>query len=739
MKLMSMIQQLKFLIISSALLGFTQFIIKAQPTEEIIKLLASDGSAVDYFGYSVGISGDYAIVGSQLGDENIAGCVYIYHNNSGNWQELCKLTASDGGPGDYFGNSVSISGDYAIVGAYGADVNGDWSGFAYIFHNNEGDWQQQTKLAASDASDWDSFGGSVSISGDYAIIGAVGKENNGINSGSAYIFHNNGEDWQEIEILSSPNPVAGDFFGQSVSIFGNYAAIGAQKDINNGIISGSVYIFHYNEGSWQNVEKLTASDGNNGDRFGYSLSISENYILIGSKNNDSNGYASGSCYVFYKDDDNWQEQSKLTPTDINSNYNFGTSVSISEDYAIIGAYGSNITTGAAYIFHKNGESWEQFIKFIPTDSANQDWFGCSTSISGSNVIVGAMWNDDNGFDSGSAYIFGSPVPIITSQPIDENNGCHLETVSFSIIAQDADSYQWQVSTNSGASYINLENNTTYSGVHSSALSVVVSFALNNNLYRCVVINSYGSINSNPAVFNFDSEAPPPPLLTNVSGECSIIISAPTTTDNCAGIITGITSAPVNYNEIGIYSIPWTFDDGNGNISYVNQTVIVEDNTNPFINCVDDAEVKANDSHTYTVRGTEFNPLNIGDNCGIKNCINDYNNNSTLKGTSFPEGETTVTWKVTDKAENVSICSFKIIVDKFNIPIYPNPAKDFITIDFKGTNFKEIALNDILGKSLLLKPITEEKINIDLSGYSEGVYFVRIIGPKKIFTTKVVKK
>jgi hypothetical protein len=170
------------------------------------KILASDGNAGDFFGYSVSISGDYAIVGATYGNGNVidSGSAYIFKRDGTNWVEQQKLTASDGAANDWFGYSVSIDGDYAIVGAYGDDDNGNASGSVYIFKWDGTNWVKHQKLLASDGDTNDQFGWSVSISGDYAIVGAIYDDDKGTNSGSAYIFQRDGVGWsQQAKILAS--------------------------------------------------------------------------------------------------------------------------------------------------------------------------------------------------------------------------------------------------------------------------------------------------------------------------------------------------------------------------------------------------------------------------------------------------------------------------------------------------------------------------------------------------------
>ncbi len=204
------------------------------------KLLPDDSTAYDYFGDSVSISGDYAIVGSGNKDGN-KGAAYVFIRSDTDWTQQEKLTASDGVGGDYFGYSVSIKGDSAIVGARGV---GGTTGAAYVFVRSGTDWAQQDKLVASDGAGIDWFGCSVSIDGDHAIVGAYQDDDNGSNSGSAYVFARSGTDWTQQEKYAADDGAANDELGYSVAISGDYAIVGAHRDDDQGIESGSAYIFY---------------------------------------------------------------------------------------------------------------------------------------------------------------------------------------------------------------------------------------------------------------------------------------------------------------------------------------------------------------------------------------------------------------------------------------------------------------------------------------------------------------
>jgi cyclophilin family peptidyl-prolyl cis-trans isomerase len=329
------------------------------------KLTASDGAAGDCFGGAVSISANHAIVSAPRDDSN-TGSAYIFEYNGGNWTQQAKLLAYQGHVEDWFGQSVSISGDNAIVGAWLNDITATNAGAAYIFYRNEGgtnNWGLQFVLSPSDATLQDRFGWSVSINGEYAIIGAIGDAPYDVYSGSAYIYkyewYIDGTYWTQQAKLTASDGAKSDNFGYSVAIDGYYAIVGAYKNDDNGTDSGSAYIFAPNKidpNNWDQVAKLTASDAAAGDYFGCSVAIGGGHALVGAYQNDDNGSSSGSAYIFERSEinpGNWNQTAKLTASDANAGDYFGYSVAIGTGRrAIVGAYGNDDggnDSGSAYI------------------------------------------------------------------------------------------------------------------------------------------------------------------------------------------------------------------------------------------------------------------------------------------------------------------------------------------------------------------------------------------------------
>ena len=312
--------------------------------------------------------------------------------------QLFKLLPDDGAEFDMFGRSVAISGTTAVVGAWQDDDNGDNSGSAYLFDTTTG--QQIAKLLPKDGAAVDRFSRSVAISGATAIVGALFDDDNGDGSGSAYLFET--VTGQQVAKLLPDDGAPNSAFGVSVSISGTTAIVGAYLDDDNGIFSGSAYLFDTTTG--RQILKILASDGAFTDFFGYSVAISGATAIVGAYNDDDNGSNSGSAYLF--DVTTGQQVAKLLPDDGAEHDQFGFSVAISGTTAIVGARwddDNGFLSGSAYLFDVT--TGQQFAKLLPNDGAADDWFGWSVAISGAIAIVGSTWDDDHGDESGSAYLF----------------------------------------------------------------------------------------------------------------------------------------------------------------------------------------------------------------------------------------------------------------------------------------------------------------------------------------------
>jgi hypothetical protein len=313
-----------------------------------------------------------------------------HSSTQANWFEVQKLLASDGADSNYFGYSVSISGDYAIIGSHCDDST---RGSAYVFKRSGSSWSQEAKLVASDGAMGDFFGYSVSINGEYIAIGACEDDST---RGSTYVFVRSGTSWLQEAKLVASDGVGGDYFGFSVSINGNYTIIGAYQDDS---ARGSAYVFKRSGSSWSQEAKLVASDGSTEDYFGCSVSIDSDSVIIGALGDD---LTSGSAYVFKCSGSSWSQEAKLVASDGSAEDYFSYSVSINGDYAIIGMPQDDSLRGSVYVFMRSGTSWSEVAKLVASDGVSFDYFGGSVSICGDYVVIGAL--GDN-LVCGSAYVF----------------------------------------------------------------------------------------------------------------------------------------------------------------------------------------------------------------------------------------------------------------------------------------------------------------------------------------------
>ena len=340
------------------------------------KLLPSDASSNNAYGCSVSLSGDTALIGAY-GDDSFKGSALVFTRTGTTWIQQGKLLASDGRQGDQFGYSVCVDGDTALIGARGDDNN---SGSVYVFIRNGTTWIQQAKLTVtSDGAA--NFGSSVSLEGNTALISASFDNKN---HGSAYVFTRTGTTWtQEAKLLASDG-ASMDFFGWSVSLSGDTALVGAGY---------GAYVFTRTGTAWTQEAKLLASEID-----GYSnlyVSLYDNIALIGT--------SEGVAYVLTRTGTTWTLQQQLLASDSASR--FGCSVSLSGGTALIGALAANGnegSSGASYVFIRSGVTWAQQAKLVASDGAAGDYFGASVSLDRNTALIGAsFWLKANT----SAYVF----------------------------------------------------------------------------------------------------------------------------------------------------------------------------------------------------------------------------------------------------------------------------------------------------------------------------------------------
>lgn len=398
--------------------------------DELQKVTASDARRGELYGISVQILGDLAISGAAWAhvENHRAGAVYSYRKdpNTNQWIQEQKIFPEDLGPLDWFGRSVDINPvdqNVIIIGAWANDDAEDCggsaceSGSAYIFRfdTDLGLWVQEQKLTASDADPQDYFGWAVSIYGDVAIIGAKLDENSGQGSGSAYIFqydHDSGI-WNEQQKLIPPDPSG---FGHSISLYEDVVLIGSPFEDEFGYGTGAVYSYRMDPDSkvWQLEQRIIAEDASQEDFFGYSVSLDGNTALISAFRADGAVNQTGAAYIFTYGGQQWTQRHKLFSSDGGPFDQFGLSVSLNGNMAVVAANLNDVGEiyhGSAYIFTFDSEQWNETAKLIGSDLQLYDTFGTAADTDGQNIIIGAIYYDSEcnvweHCDSGAAYIYG---------------------------------------------------------------------------------------------------------------------------------------------------------------------------------------------------------------------------------------------------------------------------------------------------------------------------------------------
>jgi hypothetical protein len=375
------------------------------------------------FGFSMAVSGNTMVVGARHDATTAptAGAAYVFVRNGTTWTQQAQLLASDGATSDEFGYSVAISGDTVVVGAFHANAGFDNNGAAYVFVRNGTTWTQQQKLTANDATASDEFGNAVAIEGDVIAVGAHFADlPSNSEAGSVYRFNRSGTVWTQVQRVVPIAPfIGGNHFGESLSASAGRLAIGASGDNTPFTAAGAVYVFGDSSGSYGFHQKLTIGDGSNGDRFGNAVALDGDTLVGGAKEDTPiiGEPAHGSAYVFQFGGGAWSLQQKLTASDEAAFDRFGWSVAVSGNTVVVGAREDDTTAGgpdagSAYVFTRSGVTWTEIQKLAPTDTFNGDRFGSSVALSLGNPLVGAaekQLSSPNG--QGAVYAFGQPAVV----------------------------------------------------------------------------------------------------------------------------------------------------------------------------------------------------------------------------------------------------------------------------------------------------------------------------------------
>jgi len=530
-------------------------------------LKASNSGAGDHFGSSVAIAGNTVVVGAWQEDSSAtgvngdqasnatpnSGAAYVFVRDGVTWSQQAYLKASNANSHDWFGYSVAVAGDTIVVGAVlesssATGVNGDptsnasaYSGAAYVFVRDGVTWSQQAYLKASNTGAGDQFGWSVAVAADTIVVGARLEDSSatGVNgdqtsntsadSGAAYVFVRDGATWSQQAYLKASNTGVNDGFGSSVALAGDTIVVGANGEDstatgvngtgNDGAFdAGAAYVFVRDGVTWSQQAYLKASNTGADDRFGFTVAVAGDTIVVGAYGEDSSATGvngdqtsntsadSGAAYVFVRAGVTWSQQAYLKASNTDALDQFGVAVAVAGDTIVVGAYGedsiatgvngdqanTSASTGAAYVFVRAGVTWSQQAYLKASNTGQSDEFGYSVAIAGDTVVVGARYesssatgvNGDQASNaaviSGAVYVYlVSDLPPVADAGANQTVTATVATGAFVTLDGSAShdpentalTYEWRDASNTVVGNTAVSGVTVPLGVHAYTLRV----------------------------------------------------------------------------------------------------------------------------------------------------------------------------------------------------------------------------------------------------------------------------
>lgn len=369
------------------------------------RLTAPTPAASDRFAFALDLDGDVALFGAPFRDtaSGDSGAANVYQYANGAWQFRSELRAADGASFDHFGNAVALSGNVAAVGTPDDDNGVSNTGSVYLFRNDGAAWSFEAKLTPPDPQFNARFGDPVCLRGDLLLVGAVGADSL---SGAVYAYQYSGGAWNLVARLVSNDRSTGDRFGQRMALDDGVAVIAAPQDDDNGSNSGSAYVFRFANGAWTQEAKLRAADAAASDLFGSAVAVRGDRVVVGSPADDDGGSNAGSVYTFAFANGIWAQTDKLTAFDRAAGDNFGEAVALDVERLAVAAVGDDdrgSNSGSVYLYERSATAWRLTAKFAPSDGQPGNFIGSALALDGDVALIGAWEDDAAGFASGAAY------------------------------------------------------------------------------------------------------------------------------------------------------------------------------------------------------------------------------------------------------------------------------------------------------------------------------------------------
>lgn len=378
-----------------------------------LKLVVDESGEHDCVGRSVALDGDTLMAGAK-GDDDFgsnSGAVYVFRREGTKWVKEAKLKASDAEIDDFFGFSVGVDGDLAVVGAWQEDDRGNGAGAAYVFRRIDGAWKETAKITAPDGGPFDQFGYASAVYGGTIVVGARSAKVGDVeDAGAAYVFEHDGRGWVQKAKLINETPATIDMFGGAVAVHGDTIVIGASGDDVAALNAGSASVYKRRGDKWVRQGRLLPTDPRPEDAFGFSVGVSSDTVMVGSFRRDDAGADSGAIFAYERDGDGWTHTQRLVASDADHGELFGWSLDISGDKVIVGAWHDRLggdpegPPGSAYLFARDDGRWALEKKLVSPKRGALDLFGWAVAIEGETVAIGARFDDDAALEAGAVYV-----------------------------------------------------------------------------------------------------------------------------------------------------------------------------------------------------------------------------------------------------------------------------------------------------------------------------------------------
>ncbi|MCB9848019.1 MAG: hypothetical protein H6814_06350 [Phycisphaeraceae bacterium] len=406
------------------------------------KLLAGDGETPDQFGTSVDTYGSRMIIGAKYGNFDFiidCGAAYIWKEAvPGSWEQEAKLNAPDAETDDVFGFATALGDGVALVGAYFADIgpsiDNDRSGAVYSFTRAmDGTWGFHQLFHPNAPVAGELFGAAMALDGGTLLVGAPAFGGSGL-AGQAQVWERDmSGTWQHAQTLVATDSMVGDSFGWSLDLEGDTAVVGAW---GNDSAQGAVYVFTRDAmtGLWDSGVRVVPDVRIANERFGWSVSISGDAILVGATQETTT--ATGAAYVFRGDGvGGWTQEDRLVGAEAGPRAQVGRSVKLSGDHALVGASEAGVfpvagDNGSVYVFRRTGGLWAQTERIRAGDGEPDDQFGGAIALHEDLLLVAAKTEDEFGFNAGAAYVFDTHDAFC---PADLNGDLVVDTADLGLL------------------------------------------------------------------------------------------------------------------------------------------------------------------------------------------------------------------------------------------------------------------------------------------------------------------